>query len=69
MSHLAKFRTQAALTIAALALLTLSGCVAYAPGYGYAPGYAPAPAYVYAPAPVVVGGYGGWWGGGWHHWR
>jgi hypothetical protein len=62
-------------TLAALALLALSGCVAY-PGYGYAgyPGYPYAgygypayayPAYAYAGPPVVVGG--GWWGwrGGW----
>jgi len=51
---------------AALALLALSGCVAY-PGYGY-PGYAyaPAPGYVYAP-PVAVGvGIGCCWGG--RHW-
>jgi hypothetical protein len=58
---------------AALALLALSGCVAY-PGYGY-PGYAYGPAYgpgyVYAP-PVAVGiglgccwGHGGWGGRGW----
>lgn len=47
---------------AALALLALSGCVAY-PAYGpgpYGGGYY-APGYSYAP-PVVVGG--GWWGGG-----
>jgi hypothetical protein len=61
---------------AALALLALSGCVAYPayPGYGYPGGYAyaPAPAAVYVP-PVEVGvgccwGGGRWgWGGG--HWR
>lgn len=56
--------------LAALALLALSGCVAY-PGYGYGYGY-PAygyPAYAYAGPPVVVGVGGGWWGwhgGGWH---
>jgi len=55
--------------VAALALLALSGCVAYpaGPGYGYA--YAPGPVVV-APAPVVVGVGCCWggrgWGGGWH---
>ena len=57
---------------AALALLALSGCVAY-PGYGY-PGYG-YPAYGYAPPPVVVAappvvvGFGccrGGWGWGGH---
>jgi hypothetical protein len=50
---------------AALALLALSGCVAYPAGPGYA--YAPAPGYVYAP-PVAVGvGVGCCWGG-YHRW-
>jgi len=62
---------------AALALLTLSGCVAYPyPGYGYNGGYyggyygAPY-AYGYGGPAVVVGGSwccGGWHGGG-HWWR
>jgi hypothetical protein len=56
--------------LAALALLALSGCVAYPDPYygggyygGY--GYAPAPAYV---GPTVVVG-GGWWGWHGHHWH
>jgi hypothetical protein len=53
--------TRAALAIAALSLLALSGCVAYPYGYG---GYAYAPGY-YA-APIVVGG--GYYGG-WRRWR
>jgi hypothetical protein len=60
---------RAAVSIAALSLLALSGCVAYPYGYGgYGYGYAPAPAY-YAPTVVVGGGYG-WWGrGGGRYWR
>ncbi len=56
-------------TGAAIALLALSGCVAYPyPGYGYYGGgyggYYGAPyAYGYAGPPVVVGGV--WGGGGW----
>ena len=67
-SHLVRLATSAA----AIALLALSGCVAYPAGYGYAgaaPGY-------YAPAPAVVVpvypayGYRGGWGGGYgHYWR
>ena len=65
-----QLRAPAKVTAAAAALMLLSGCVAYGPGYG--PGYAyAAPAYYaptyYAPAPAVVG-YGGWWGGGGRGW-
>jgi hypothetical protein len=53
---------RAAVSVAALALLALSGCVAYPYGYGgYGYGYGYAPGYV-APAVVVGGGYGGWRG-------
>jgi hypothetical protein len=51
--------------IAALALVSLSGCVVAPAPYGY-PGYGYAPGYVAAP-PIVVGGGWGWgrgYGGG-----
>lgn len=64
--------------VAFVALLALSGCVAY-PGYGYGGGYygAPAATVVVPVAPVYGwgGGWGhrgGWGGGGWGHgghWR
>lgn len=53
------------LLLAVGAMLLLSGCVAYTPGYGYGPGYAPAYGY-YAPAPVVVEGG---WGPHRHYWH
>ena len=58
---------------AALALLTLSGCVAYPAGYygggGYygGPYYAPSYGYAYAGPSVSFGFFGG--GGHWHHWH
>jgi len=51
---------------ALLALLALTGCVAYPAGYGYGEG-----GYYAAPAPTVVvpivPWYGGWGYGGWGH--
>ncbi len=64
-------RRRLLLPLAAVALLGLSGCVAYpaAPGYAYDGGGYYAPGYYYAPyapyAPPVVVDFG-WWGGG--HW-
>jgi hypothetical protein len=57
---------------AALALLALSGCVAYPAepygyGGGYGGGYYAAPPVVVAPAPYYYGGWGYGGGGGWGH--
>ncbi len=57
---------RAALGLAALSMLALSGCV-YPYGYGGYGGYGGyyAPAYAYPAPAVVVGVGGGHWGGRW----
>jgi hypothetical protein len=65
-------RPTSILTIAAVLLPGLAGCVA-APGYGY-PGYAAPSGYYapppdYAPGPVYVAPAAPWYGGGYYHGR
>ncbi len=57
-------RIASGILFATVACSALTGCIAYPVGpYGVA-----YPAYV-APRPVVVAGYGGGYGWGWHRWR
>ncbi len=52
-------------TAALLALLTLTGCVAYPAGYEGGGYYAAPSAVVAVPVPVYRPYYGGYYGGGW----